>query len=393
METRLTSMQNLFEEKTRTDTDPAFYSENVYEYYDRSARVDAAKIRQVLNEWFRFYPSIEQHELFCRIKKTFSDAFYELFIHELFRSQGFLLKVHPEIPNSTKRPDFLVSKENFEFYLEAKESKDKTQTQKALENRENQFYDSINKIKSPNFFLRIEELIIKSEKQPATKGLIARIEEALTKYDPDEVQEQIKVSGFDNIPKIIQEDPDLKFIVSLIPKSPTLRKVDAGRPIGMHPIQAFIGGSEDSIKTSFIKKAKRYGKLDKPYIICINAIGPKFIGPYDVENAIWGTLALAWTDDPINSKERLVRANDGIFFGLKGPKFQNVNGVLVTNIWPHNVPVSSYWFAKHPFSRKDFSFDIFMLEYFYAENGQIKKKEGRSFGEILNIDANWLERS
>jgi len=63
-------------------------------------------------------------ELKRKLKTEFDSAFNELFLHELFSKQGFKLQVNPILPDTTKRPDFLVSKDNFEFYLEAKVTTD-----------------------------------------------------------------------------------------------------------------------------------------------------------------------------------------------------------------------------------------------------------------------------
>ena len=56
-----------------------------------------------------------------------------------------------------------------------------------------------------------------------------------------------------------------------------------------------------------------------------------------------------------------------------------------------NIPVSPYWFAKHPFSDNPANFEPFNLGYYYVENGKIKEEKKLSFSEVLNIDPNWLE--
>jgi len=379
----------LFENKNRTHIAPALHNENSFDYYDHSARKDVAAVRDVLNQWFENFPEEEKNELKSRFKKTFSSAFYELFIFSLFKSQGFEIIIHPEVPNSSKRPDFLLKKGHIEFYLEAKEARDKTIEQEAQQNRINQIYDSLNKIETPNFLLRIEKLILKSESQPAIKKIIPSIEKELKEICPDKVTKDLERLGYDSSPRIYREDDNFKLTISLIPKSPENRN-KGGRAIGAYSFDAYWGGAENSIKNSFSKKAKRYGKLDKPYIICINAIGSKFSGEYDVGNAVWGTLGISWSDDPNNRDEKTRRQRDGIFMGDKGPIFLNVSGVLITYAMEFNIPVSNYWLIKHPFSNNDLDFNIFQLAFQYAENGKIIFNQGKSVGELLNINANWL---
>ena len=115
-------MDLLFEDKERNDISPANHNINLYSYYDLSGRKDIGSVRNLLNKWFLNYPIQERSELKARFKKTFSSTFFELFIHELFKSQGFDLTIHPILINSTKKPDYLIKKDDQEFYLEAKEA-------------------------------------------------------------------------------------------------------------------------------------------------------------------------------------------------------------------------------------------------------------------------------
>lgn len=379
----------LFEQKNRTHIEPALHNENSYDYYDHSAREDVGAVRNVLNQWFEEYPPEEKNELKSRFKKTFSSAFYELFIFSVFKNQGFEIVIHPEVPNSRKRPDFLLKKGNVEFYLEAKEARDKTIKQEAEGKRKNQIYDTLNKIESPNFFLRIEELISKTEKQPSVRKIIPIIENDLRKICPDKVNEDILNLGYDSSPRLSFENEDLKLIISLIPKDSENRNTNC-RPIGAYHMGTHWGGAEESIKSSFSKKANRYGKLEKPYIICINAKSSKFGGEYDVSNAVWGSLGISWSTDPKNKDEKVVRQRDGIFMGEKGPIFQNVSGVFITNVMEFNIHVSNCWLIKHPFSKSELDFNIFQLAFQYAENGKIIFNKGETIAKILNINANWL---
>lgn len=383
------AMKELFDNKHRIDLDPSQHNENTFDYYDRSARKDVSNVRKLLNEWFLNYPETEQFELKRRFKKTFTSSFYELFIYTLFKQQGFEITIHPDIPNTNKHPDFLLRKNDSEFYLEAKVARDKSKAEEALEKRINQLYDSLDKIKSPNFFLKIDELIIKTTNQPSTKQVINKIETEVAKHNFDTLTEQPQQSGFENMVKIIHDDDNLKLIVSLIPKTPTGGTIE-GRAIRIFPLESFCGGSQESIKDSFTRKAKRYGELDKPYFICINAIGILGEGDFDVENALWGSLAWTWSTDPNNRDEKWGRGRDGIFLGKKGARCKNVSGVLVTKVREYNFATATYWFAKHPFSDNEANFELFDLAYYFVESGKILKYKGKTFGEILNIESTWL---
>jgi hypothetical protein len=179
-------------------------------------------------------------------------------------------------------------------------------------------------------------------------------------------------------------------VVSLIPKSPAARGLDDGRAIGMYPFETIWGGSEESIKGSFEKKYKRYGQLDKPYIVCINAIGMKGNGDIDVENALWGSVAWTWSADPNNRNEGWGKQRDGMFLNKKGPRCTNVSGVLVTKVMEFNIHVAQHWFAKHPYAKNEADFTAFDLTHTFVSEGKIKKEVKKTIGDILQVESTWL---
>jgi hypothetical protein len=121
----------LFEDKIRIDREPAKHIDNLYDFYDRNAQPWIEKVRNILNYWFSHYPEIEQYELKCRFQSEFRSALYELFLFELFLRQGFNISIHPTLPNITTKPDFLLSKDDTEFYMEAKVSTGKSDSDKS----------------------------------------------------------------------------------------------------------------------------------------------------------------------------------------------------------------------------------------------------------------------
>jgi len=116
-------MNELFELRDRLYLGPANHNENTYNFFCQSGRESVSRIRQTLNFWFLNYSEKGKNELRQRFKKSFSSAFFELFIHELFRCQGFEIEIHPALIDSLKRPDFLIKKDRVEAYIEVKEAR------------------------------------------------------------------------------------------------------------------------------------------------------------------------------------------------------------------------------------------------------------------------------
>jgi hypothetical protein len=381
----------LFDDKVRIDIAPSKHIDNTYNFCDRNAQPKVEKIRNILNHWFSRYPDDEKIELRRRFETTFNDALFELFLYELFLKQGFAISIHPEVPHTTKRPDFLLSKNGIEIYLEAKVSTGKSDKEKSNENRIDCFYDSLNSTDSPNFFLGIKELIFKTEKQPSTKKLIQYLERELKKYDADEITKQhLSVNSFVDLTQIIFDNDDIHISFFLIPKSLTLRGDTRIRPIGIYPATTFWGGSEDSIKSSLEKKATRYGNLDKPYIICINSTNDIMTNEYDAMDAVWGSLQISFSTNPNNRDEKLTRGNNGFFLGNKGVQHTGVNGVLITRMNLSSIQNPEYWLHKHPFAKYNLDFNIMELDYYSVSSNQIIKVERKSVGEILSLPKEWI---
>ena len=382
-------MNNLFDSIERRYLEAARHNENVYDYYNTSARADMTIIRNTLEGWFLNYPENEKKELKSRFKKDFYSAFYELFLYELFSKLGYEITIHPNLPSSPKRPDFLICRDGLEIYVEAKVVTNKTDEQEAFERKRNEFYDNLNKLDSGDFLLYVERFDILTKKQPGTKGIIAYIEQELNKINPDMVSKDIKENGIGKLPVIEYNNGDIHVVVKPIPVTPSARKVKK-RPIGIYPVETFLGGGEEALRNSIGKKAKKYGKLDKPFIICLNSLDVRMSGKTDVDNAIWGSPALSYPIDSEILENKWKRQADGVFFNKRGVRFKNLTGIFVSEICPHNIPVANYWLYEHPFSENKMDFNKIGLKFNYMHEDHIVDNTGDDIGDILHISKDWL---
>ena len=382
----------LFEDKIRTDLNPANHIDNSFDFCDRNSQPKIEKVRNILNHWFSHYPEDEQYELKCRFQKEFDSALHELFLHELFLNQGFDIVIHPKLPHTAKTPDFLLSKNGVEFYLEAKVSTGRSNETKSYEQRLNSLYDSLNKIKSPNFFLGIKNIQLKTSKQPSTKELIKTVEAELLKYDVKTIENRIvKSETLQDLTDIHFENQDVDLSFYFIPKSQSIRGKKGIRPIGVYPSYTHWGGSEDDIKTSLEKKANRYGTLDKPYLIAINSIGSIMTNKYDADDAIWGSLQVLYSTDPNNRDTKYTRARNGFFLDNSGIRHTGVSGVLITRMNLGNIQNSEYWLYKHPWAKYEINFELIELSYSHIVLNTIKKVGKKQVEDILRLPQEWID--
>jgi len=116
----------LFDDKARTDPEPAYARESTYAFLDRVNDPVFAAVRAVLNAWVDRFASLHDDtdisDLVGRLRSkediAFYAAFWELYLHELFVRLGFSIEVHPESGKDT-RPDFRLTRDGREIYLEA----------------------------------------------------------------------------------------------------------------------------------------------------------------------------------------------------------------------------------------------------------------------------------
>lgn len=381
----------LFEHNEQRNDKPSDHFDNIYDYYNSSNSNQLYRVRKMMNVWFDNYPETDKVELKRRFQKTFSSTFYELFIHQLFYQQGFELEPHPTIDGTSKRPDFLVKGHGIEFYLEVKESTDKSDAEKSLENRKKELYDQINKTNSPNFFLYIKELYLKTNNQPKGRKVIGYLENELSKYDPDEITQNLQDNNFEHYVTLNYEDVDLKLTISLMPKAPNYGEKEGTEPIGIYPITTIWGGSFRSIKKAIEKKSKYYGILNKPYLICINSTSDRTTDHHEVMSGLFGSQKFTFSTEPNKRDEKWTRVLDGVFLNSKGPKLTRVSAILITNVHLANLHIANHWLVKHPFAKQEMDFSKINTRKIIVDGNQIKIVSGKTITEILEIPDNWMD--
>lgn len=350
----------LFEEKIRTDKKPSKYSDpDIFGYLDRTDDEEAEFIRDILNSWFINYIDSDKDSLKKRLMKSFESTFYELFIHELFFKQGFTLTAHPTVAGSTNKPDYLAIGHGLEFYIEAKVATDKTNEEAANDKMKAVIRDAINECASPNFTFAIYKLKIKSKRQPSCKKLVKKITDWSNSFDPDIVQEEINLKGSENRPKLLIDNEEIKLEMVLIPKSIESRAGENDRNIQFTMGDFYKGGADGSIRGAIEKKATRYGKPNRPFIVCINSTSYKGVENFTVENALFGSFKVKMSKNTFVTEE--FRGADGIFQNTKGAKYTRMSGVMINNIHIGNLKSSKHWLVEHPFSANVLDFTPFEL--------------------------------
>src|ERR1700693_5123806 len=97
---------NLFDNAERKETAPRRYCQSEFVYLNTSGRPGVETIRKALDAWFSCYPNNEKTELRSRFRSEddyqHRSAFFELFLHELFKNLAIDCEVHPKLKTTSR---------------------------------------------------------------------------------------------------------------------------------------------------------------------------------------------------------------------------------------------------------------------------------------------------
>lgn len=153
---------SIFDAIDRSDFDPKPADEGQFSYLNRSARVEAERVRQKVDEWFAAYPEKNRSDLVSRFRSTIDaqhhSAFFELFLYHLLLARGCkVIEIEPKLAHTDKSPDFLVETAGGKrFYLEAVQASGLSNQELAAQARLNTALRAIDDIPSPKHFLDLK---------------------------------------------------------------------------------------------------------------------------------------------------------------------------------------------------------------------------------------------
>lgn len=118
-------MDELFDDRLRTDESRREDNESVFAFLGRSARSSSARVRWLLDDWLSHVAEGEEKnklrgsQASRKDDESFESGFWELYLHESYRRSGYTVTIHPDLPGERTHPDFLVEGHGSRFYLEA----------------------------------------------------------------------------------------------------------------------------------------------------------------------------------------------------------------------------------------------------------------------------------
>ena len=377
----------LFDSDHRTHHGPAGHVEGTYSFLCRSAWEASGLARGLLEDWFHHYPEAEQPELRRRFESDFDSAFFELAVHELLRRLGAQVEVHPEMHDVSTRPDYLA-----EFpgttgvFVEVVVATDEPATEAAEKARQGQLWDEINKVPSPNFFLQISTYEVLTNRQPSGRRIRSFLERELKKFDADQVTDDYELAGDRALPTLRYEDPQVHIDFTLIPKTPVGRK-KRSRPIGVYPMESRWGGTTPAIRNAISRKATRYGRLDRPFVVALNCASPWGSETEDVFDALFGTESLVFSE--ARSRPKVSRNPDGVWYGPDGAQNTRVSAVLYSNLMLWGLHESTFRLFLNPWTTTPLEASPWKVPLAALSDGLVQWRDGVSPADLYELPSNW----
>ncbi|WP_457142285.1 hypothetical protein [Mycobacterium sp. URHB0021] len=290
-----------------------------------------------MEAWYGEYPESSKTDLRSRFREPGAGqhygAWWELYIYTLYRRLGYSVTTHPELPNTSRQPDFLVSRGQASAYIECAVSFAVTGSGKRSSGQQAWIFEATNQAKNPDFFVDLE-IRRSGTERPKASEIVRPLENWLSSLDANSVSTEI-ASG-KGVPELVLDIRGWQLEYSAWPVEPEHRG-EKGRILGIYPVsEAFINNETQRVRSIVRRKGGRYGLPDKPLVLAIlNTSG--FIEETEVAEALFGSIAVEYYQgDP--QSVRWVRRRDG--YWRQGPPIRGsrVSAVLHgENIYPWRV--------------------------------------------------------
>jgi hypothetical protein len=312
--------RSLFSARERADDRPRAHGEPSYAFLDRAAGPRWERVRTALDGWFLRLPEAARRDLRNRFALTTEldhlGAFWELWLHEAHRRLGFDLTVHVGVDAGERRQDFLVSRpDGFGcFWLEATVvggDSPLTFTERKLHEA---LCDLIELVSAPPEVSLGLSVLRYGTCTPGRRRVVPRVERWLRELgDPDALRAR-QAAGLSAPTRRVEFD-GWQFELEAIAgrrRPGSERRVLATRPIACPPQRAV--NDIRPLRRKIKKKAARYGRPDRPYLLAVLALGDH-VRDRDVESALLG----------IPGRE----SDHAVWHGPAGPCNTRLSGVLV----------------------------------------------------------------
>lgn len=317
----------LFDAGPRSDDQPRRHSEGAFAFLNRVRGPVWEQCRDLLEAWHGAFPQAEQWRIARRLQsgddRQFSSAFWELYIHEMFRRAGWEATIEPKVPHSKNRPDFVFTNGRDALYVEARCVYDESDAGAAA--RLHAVYDRVQNIDTGAFWLAVRPNAVGSQ-SPPTGALRRDLASWLSRLDPDYIEADFTSNDRERF-LWIHDDWSIEFHPLARPAS--TRDDPPDRAIAAYlPSSAQWVDDIGALRAALEDKGTKYGALDHPFVIALNVIRG-FHDHRDTAEALFGRIGFSVNFDDPSAPVAPVLSDVGYFGTPEAPRHTQVAGILL----------------------------------------------------------------
>lgn len=377
----------------RTDATRKTNRESEFEFMDRSARPEIARVRQFLEDLAEGYPEGEMKELIARIQSGnnvhFRSAIFELSLYAFLVRLGYSLEPHPELKNgSESRPDFhVVAPDGSEFYLEAVLASPDDGANPGADLRIGTALDVLSQASHKNFYVDIKSKGV-PKSQPSGKQLLSATLRWLDSLDPDELLESSNDPGYEAARSLAWAHEDWHVTLRPIP----IKRERRGLATTLIGILDEGGGRIDEwtpIRNAIKRKGRKYGYLEKPLLVAVN-FASFHLDPIDEMQALYGQEEFLFDREDLSIPPIFRRAPNGAWNGPKGPRGRRASGAwLFNDLHAYNLATRRHTVYFNPWAFHRLPDSLQQLPHAILKGEEMSRQDGINLGDVFGLPSDW----
>jgi hypothetical protein len=377
----------LFEDRKRTRQEPLGRGESLFEFYDSCARHGYDEFRSLVNGWLAKMPAKDRDKLITRFRygknREFGSCLSELVVHAFIVGSGYRVIPHPTLPGSTKHPDYAATDQSSTAplaYIEVT-TVNPSDAEEAEENRENPVYKAVDGAKIPAGCALGYSLGRAGKSSPALKPLVADIEHW--------VRDNAEAAKTKEVSKSFAAGD---WVIELDLYSGGSNPEPSAHAIGVIDLGGGIVSPHKDLRAALRSKSRRYGALDKPYLIAVADGKNHFFGKESVSRALTEAV---FGDEIVKFRggtAYLTHAKNGFWHAPDGPDNRHVSGILLlpdTELWKLRDERGEPVLAVNPWAERPLPDALRAMRRFEADDGHWVLKEGKGFPDLVGMPDPW----
>jgi hypothetical protein len=379
------AVDELFPKFARSRTEPKRRGEKLFDFYNECARAGYEEFRSFVNQWVAELPVLDQVKVISSMSRgddrQFQSGLVELLVHAFLRRLNQRVLLHPIIEGSSNRPDFaLLDRDDLvQAYVEVTTINPASDTVSG-DNREALIYNAIDRIDLPVGCVFGYDVVRAGASSPPLGRLISEIKAWVKESCAGKIE--LKVTR-----RFVASDWELELDLF------SGGSIKYDRAIGISSGGFGWIAPHLDLRATLELKAKRYGKLQAPYLIVVADAKGQLFGANDVKEAVTEALL---GDDVVRLDEshvaKLTHKRNGFWLGSKSPRNIQVSGVMLfpdVGLWGLRSENLQPILAVNPWACVPLPDFFKVVSRFETENEEWKFSQGENFADILGLPTPW----